>query len=349
MKKVISLLIAAITLSSIMIAVPVSAEESYKKYSVIRADVIMPDASEIAGIEGVLNYDTETLQYMSESLTAPHIPDIVYNTNKAGKILFNSSQANEKYNILSDHIIISVRFTVLCDISEPDLTSVIEDAYTLNGADFVDVPTDSEVIISLIREPSEATDDEATDTTDSTEATQAPETLITLTAAKTRIYVGAYTTVTANVINPEGNTVFNSSNTKVASVTAAGKLVGLKAGTVTVTAKNNGKSATIKIRIVRRANTIKAKAKANILKCKHNRKHIFKKTKAFKITGARGKVSFKKYKGSKYTAVSSSGNITVKKGAKKGVCTIKVKITAKGDTKYNSKTVIVKLRINVVK
>ena len=345
MRKLISLLIAAALLLSVMITVPVYAEEGYKKGSVIKADIIMPEASEIAGIEGRLNYNSNTLQYKTESFEAPHIADIVYNTNKTGAIIFNSSQASQSYDISSDHIVISAQFTVLADISAPAITSVIEDAYTLNGIDFVDVPTDSQVIITLISDAAETT--ETAEATQSTGETQPSETSITLTAAKLKIYAGTYTIVTADVKKPVGKTVFRSSNTKVATVTNAGKVSGLKEGTVTITAENNSKTAIINIKIVRRTNTIKATANSMVLKAKYNKKVVFKKAKAFNITGAKGKVLFKKYKGIRSITVSSSGNITVKKGTKKGAYTIRVKVTAKGNTKYKSKTVVVKLKIKV--
>ncbi|MBR1730889.1 MAG: Ig-like domain-containing protein, partial [Ruminococcus sp.] len=93
------------------------------------------------------------------------------------------------------------------------------------------------------------------------EYTPAAATTITLKAAKTKITVGSSTTVTAKVNNPVGATTFKSSNTKVAAVNAAGKVTGKKAGTVTITAANNGKVATVKITVVKKGNTLKVKAK----------------------------------------------------------------------------------------
>ena len=347
MKKLIYLLAALTVFFGVVIAVPVSAEVKYKKDSVIKAEVIMPETTEIAGMEGKLKYNSKTLQYNAESFQAPHMSDIVYNANKSGVISFNSSQPGEKYNISSDHIVVFAQFTVIADITADDITSVIEDAYTLDGVEFVDVSTYSQVRITIISQPVEET--EASEATQDSQETQAPEPSITLTADKTRIYVGEYTTVAAVVSPPAGGTVFTSSNTKVAAVSSGGRVTGLKEGTVIITAKNNGASKIITIKIIRRANTVTAKAKAKVFRAKYNRKTVFKKARVFKITCSKGKVSFKKYKGSKNISVSSSGNITVKKEAKRGAYIVSVKVTAKGDTKYKAKTVIVKLKIKVVK
>ena len=74
--------------------------------------------------------------------------------------------------------------------------------------------------------------------TDSSEDILAPVTepvnvtTITLKAAKTKLYAGQTTTVTASVDYPSGETTFSSGNTAVASVSSGGKVTAKKAGTV---------------------------------------------------------------------------------------------------------------------
>ncbi|MBQ4361850.1 MAG: hypothetical protein II787_02905, partial [Lachnospiraceae bacterium] len=73
-----------------------------------------------------------------------------------------------------------------------------------------------------------------------------------------------------------------------------------------------------------------------------------KKTKAFRITKAKGKVTFKKRSGSsKRLTISKAGVITVKKGTKKGTYKIRVRATARGNSNYRKgyKNVTVKVRV----
>ncbi|MBR1732024.1 MAG: Ig-like domain-containing protein, partial [Ruminococcus sp.] len=125
------------------------------------------------------------------------------------------------------------------------------------------------------------TEPETQATETSTSATEPSETKISVKAAKSTIYVGGTTTVTATVTNKVGSTTFKSSNTKVATVTTAGKVTGKKAGTVTVTATNNGKSASVKIKVVKKANTMTVKAKTVTANYKKNT--TFAKAMAFTV------------------------------------------------------------------
>ncbi len=175
------------------------------------------------------------------------------------------------------------------------------------------------------------------------------QTTIVLAAEKKTIYVNASTKVYASVTNPIGTTKFASSNTKVATVstltTDICKVVGKKAGTVTIKATNNGKVATVKIKIVKRANPMTVKAKT--VKVSANKKTVIKKTKAFTIKKAKGKVTFKKVKGDKKITINKkNGKITVKKGLKKGkTYKFTVKVTAKGNTAYKAKSKKVTVKI----
>lgn len=181
---------------------------------------------------------------------------------------------------------------------------------------------------------------------EATQPTQPPQTTIKIKAAKTTIYVGESTTVKATVTNPVGTTTFKSGNTKLATVSSAGKVVGKAAGTVTISAKNNGKVASVKIKVIKRTNPITVKTKTISLKKGYKTKK-YAKAKAFTVKNAKGTVVFKKASGNGKITVASSGTVTVKKGLKKGTYKVKVKVTAKGNTTYNSKSKTVTLTVKV--
>lgn len=177
-------------------------------------------------------------------------------------------------------------------------------------------------------------------------SSSAAKTTVTLKAAKSKIYVGKSTLVKAIVKNASGKTVYTSSNTSIASVSSAGKVTAKKAGSVIISAKNNGVTAKIKITVVKKANTMTVKAKT--IKAKKSAKTTFNKAKAFTIKKAKGTVVFKKVKGSKKITINSkTGRITVKKGLKKATYKLKVKITAKGTKAYKSKSKTVTVKVIV--
>ena len=78
---------------------------------------------------------------------------------------------------------------------------------------------------------------------------------------------------------------------------------------------------------------------------------VFKKDKAFEITGANTNVIFsvKKYdkKAKKKIKISENGQVTVKRGVKKGTYKLTVKVTAVGDKRYSGseKEVLLKVKI----
>lgn len=138
-----------------------------------------------------------------------------------------------------------------------------------------------------------------------------PETKVSISAGSKSIYVKKTTKVTAKVTNGSGKTTFSSSNKKVATVDSKGKVTAKKKGTVKITAKNNGKSASVTI-------TVK-NPKLNKTKVKIKAKKSFK----LKVTGGTGKVTYKSSK-KKVATVSNKGKIT---GKKKGTATITVKVS----------------------
>ena len=198
--------------------------------------------------------------------------------------------------------------------------------------------------------PTEATQPtEVTSPTGETQATQpteAPETKISFSVSSKSIYVGDTATVKAKVTNGVGDTKYTSSNTSVATVNAStGKVTGKKAGSVTIKATNNGKSASYKLTVKKKANTITAKGKTVTAKTKKNT--TFTKAQAFTVKNAKGAVTFKKSSGNAKITVAKAGKVTVKKGLKKGTYKVKVKVTAAGNTTYKAKTVSATVTVKV--
>ena len=203
--------------------------------------------------------------------------------------------------------------------------------------------------------PTQSTQDtqETTKPTQNTESTQPStqsyQTIVTATAVKTKIYVGKTTKVSASVTNGTGQPRYTTSNSKVATVNAVtGVVTGKSQGTAYIKATNNGASDSVKITVIRRANTLKASAKKLTVKVKA-KKTVFKRSKAFRISGAKGKLTFKKKSGIKLVSINKkTGKITVKKGLKKGkTYTIKFNVRAAGDRTYKAKSKNVRVKIKV--
>jgi hypothetical protein len=93
------------------------------------------------------------------------------------------------------------------------------------------------------------------------------------------------------------------------------------------------------------ANTMTASGKT--ITAKKNKTKTFKKSKAFSVKSAKGKVTFAKKSGKAKIVVSKSGKVTVKKGLKKGTYKVKVAVTAAGNGNYLPKTKVVTLKVKV--
>ena len=242
--------------------------------------------------------------------------------------------STSKWNLTGDTYISSFSGTA---------ANVINNGYTLyvNGTALSGTSdSDNSTEATQATSATEATED--TSSTEATEATTAATTL-TLKAAKSKIYVGSTTTVTATVTNGSGSTTFKSNNTSVATVDSSGKVKAKKAGTVKITATNNGVSKTVSIKIVKKANTLK------VIKTNKTVKYGKKTTvKAITVKNAKGKVTYTKLSGnSKITVNKTTGKITVKKGLKKGTYTIKIKVAATGNNAYKSAVKTITLKIKV--
>lgn len=98
-------------------------------------------------------------------------------------------------------------------------------------------------------------------------------------------------------------------------------------------------------------NPMIAKAKRSTLSIRYalakKSSQTIKKSKAFAISKAQGKVTFKKKSGNRKIVVSKKGKITVKKGLKAKTYKVKVKVKASGNAKYKAATRIVTLKIRL--
>jgi uncharacterized protein YjdB len=149
-----------------------------------------------------------------------------------------------------------------------------------------------------------------------------PETEVSAKATKSTIYVKQTTTVKADVDYPVGKTTYTSSNTKVATVDSKGKVTAKKAGTTTITVKNNGATAKVKITVKNPT----AKAAKSTIKVKGST--------TIKVTGAVGKVTYKS-SNKKIATVNSKGKVVAKKAGT-------VKITVKASNLNTKVTIKVK-------
>ena len=129
-----------------------------------------------------------------------------------------------------------------------------------------------------------------------------------------------------------------------------------KAGTyyvrATVAADANHHAATSKaaqLVITKAKNTLSVKGKKAAASAQKLTKkaQVIKKTRAFKVKKAKGKVTFRKMRGTKMISVTKVGNLKVKKGTPKGTYTLKVKATAKGNANYKKLSKAVTLKVVV--
>ncbi len=174
----------------------------------------------------------------------------------------------------------------------------------------------------------------------------APVTSVSVKAAKTSIKIGATTTVTATVENAVGATTFKSNNTKIATVDKNGKVKGVKAGSAKITATNNGKSATVTIKVTKKDNTAKFSVKKSVTVKLAKVKKAAQKVAAVTVKSAKGKVTYAKASG-KFAVDKKTGKITVKKGTKKGTYAVKIKVKVAGDATYASATKTLSTKIVV--
>ena len=135
------------------------------------------------------------------------------------------------------------------------------------------------------------------------------ETSITLNKTSVSLYRNGTYGLKATVDNPNGNTTYTSSNSKVASVSDMGKITAKSKGSATITVKNGFAKVTVKVTVKNpKLNMTKATIYLN-------------SSKILKITGKIGKATFKS-SNIKVASVNKAGKIIAKT---KGTCTITVK------------------------
>ena len=129
--------------------------------------------------------------------------------------------------------------------------------------------------------------------------------------------------------------------------------VSKKAGTYTITIKGIGNytgKTKASYTIERADNPMSVRAKRITLKRKKLRKHSvqLKRSKALKISHAKGRVSFDKVSGDRHIRIKKkTGKITVKKGIKKGTYIVKMKVIASGTVNYEPLDEVISLKIRI--
>ena len=137
------------------------------------------------------------------------------------------------------------------------------------------------------------------------------------------MFVDCKEKINYTVTNSSEKTTFTSSNKNVATVNSSGTIVAKKAGTATITLKNSGVTAKVKV-------TVK-NPYLNVTK----KTLRVKKTLTLKVNGAVGKVTFKSSNKKIADVNVTTGKITAKKAGKAVITasfnkrTVKCKITVK--------------------
>lgn len=175
---------------------------------------------------------------------------------------------------------------------------------------------------------------------------------MTVKAAASSVVYGKTTTI--KVTGNAGAVTYQSSDTKVATVSSAGKVTAKGAGTATITvtaaaAGIYGETVkTVAIQVTKAAQPMKVTAAKKTVTASKVKKAAQTVTKAVTVKSAQGKVTYAKSSGSKNLTINkTSGKITVKKGTKKGTYKIKVKVTAAGSSNYKSGSKTVEVTVVV--
>lgn len=159
------------------------------------------------------------------------------------------------------------------------------------------------------------------------------EETISLDRASASIKVGESVTITATVSS--GTASFTSSNTSVATVDSSGKVTGVKAGTATITATANGKSASCDITVT--ANDTETSSDASIALSGTTTITVGSSTTInVAMTPSGAKISSAVSSDTAVATVSVGGNSVLVKGVKAGTA----KITVKSDNGKESSTTI---------
>ena len=366
MKKFISIVLTAMIVLSLFVAVPAYATIpiEYAKGTVLEVKVTMDSVDEdISAIQGTLSYVPQ-LQYVEDSFSAPHFPDMCKNIisdESYYTFRFNTTNVDNFYNIKSDHIVCSMKFTAVDDVPAEPFIATINDIYRVEDVTFVDIDKTCAVSISVLYDPIQPTTEEPTTVEPTTDApttaeqttaeptTDAPTTAEPTTAEPTTVApttaepttkpavktpsltftkksAQAGATFTLSVKNKGTNKVtFSTSNAKIAKVNSNGVITTLQRGAVTIKVKVGTKTLSCKVTVT------------NSPVIKDGKKYLSSKY----YTVKKGKtISFKIYRkasainnvyktsNKKIAKITSKANATklVIKGLKKGKATLTVKV-----------------------
>ena len=175
MKKFISIVLTAMIVLSLFVAVPAYATIpiEYAKGTVLEVKVTMDSVDEdISAIQGTLSYVPQ-LQYVEDSFSAPHFPDMCKNIisdESYYTFRFNTTNVDNFYNIKSDHIVCSMKFTAVDDVPAEPFIATINDIYRVEDVTFVDIDKTCAVSISVLYDPMQPTTEEPTTAEPTTEA-----------------------------------------------------------------------------------------------------------------------------------------------------------------------------------
>ncbi len=298
----------------------------------------------ISNIQGYFTYDSSVLRLDGFELDS-QFPSPVYNTELYNMVTFNSTNTDNSVDFATEGIFASARFSIL-SAGETSITLNIEELNSLSQ-EFNRVPIISDSVVADSGKTGGSIGfDEPQPPTEPVNPSS--DTKVTVKTSAKKIYVNGKATVKADVKNPVGKTTYKSSNPKVASVNSStGAVKGKSAGKVSITATNNGESASVKITVVKRKNPMTVKGLKKTVRSS-SLKRKAKTVKAVKLKKAKGKLTFKKKSGKKlFTVNKKTGKITVKKGAANGKYTVRIKVTAAGTRAYKKAVKVVKVRITV--
>lgn len=334
----------------------------YNKY--ITVNIGFNTSHPIDEVDGTLSYDKTKLKFISGQCPFSDVYEFptTYTSDFRINALYEYSQNPNNIPFPQSNRPLATLTFELLQKGEINLDIIYNDIFMFVGDDdsfvrLIDTNgkiEDNEYTAGFSNDvtPSEErTADTPTTPTDFTVPTQpipSDATTIKLTAPKKSMYVGSTMTVKTTITNQFGSVKYEVSNTKIATIDANGKIKAKHKGNLTVKARNNGKVASVKIKVIQRNNPVKIKVKKKVFTAKANKKTTLKKKKLFKITKAKGKVVFYRANKDKKFSVKKSGNIVVTKGLKKGkTYTVKVKVIAKGNNVYKKKAVIKKVKIKI--
>ena len=330
----------------------------YNKY--ITVNIGFDTSYPIRNIKGYLKYDSNILKFLDGKCQYSDVYSFYYpnNSRKEFNINLQYEYGNNPESIpfpQSNKPIATMTFEILkageinLDIIYSDISIQLESDYLYIVRDGKKKDNEYSSDFGSETKPSEEkTIDSPTTPTDPTPPTAPGTTTLKLTAPKKSMYIGSTMIVKTTITNQFGSVKYEVSNTKIATIDANGKIKAKHKGNLTVKARNNGKVASVKIKVLQRNNPVKVKVKKKVFTAKANKKTTLKKKKLFKITKAKGKVVF--YRASKNIkfSVKKNGNLVIAKGLKKGkTYTVKVKVVAKGNTTYKKKAIIRKVKIKI--